>query len=646
MPPKKGLKRKRLTKATTVEPGSTEEPSSTVEPSPTVEPSTTTTVEPGSTEEPSPTAIEGEQQVPETLSPVLEESDKNEEENSKKNEEEESGEEESEEEEKEEEKEEEGNEEGEESSDDDGSRSLGGESPSDENDNEEDEIAPENQPENAMEIDEETIAIPPLSMYFPPSKYVKKIKLSTRCYIHEVLTTFDELEPPMSKSERAFFENHPSFQHVFHMPRDPNHRLMGMWMLLLRTVRIDRKKEVWFVVNGVPIRYGVSEHALISGFNCKNYALDYKNVGSMEFKKKHFKNVHVKREDVRKKLIEMVPKGERSKDRLRMMVLYFLTSIIVAPIKTGEKAPQVDEFCLKAVNDLTFCRNFQWGRYFFEYLLDTISHTMNHFNGVVTDNEKYIWPVPGFCLPIELLAFEAIPLLREKFIEDIAGADERCPRMCKVKFKKNHLKGIPLDNINHELGTTQVIDCIVSPRIEEHALMRAITEEEHDVDMADPVVESWLKRHKEGRLIRFEELYQQDLQARGIIAGPEIAGGEDIPAARGIIAGPKIAGGEDIPAVDGQELPSLAAVVGMIQDMQVEMTDQLNEILVMISSLDDTVISLDERVKSLETFREAQKAEKRKDQEEKDGDPKDTTQGEDGDPQVTKMTTRSKRQLG
>ncbi|KAG7599544.1 hypothetical protein ISN44_As06g037240 [Arabidopsis suecica] len=635
MPPKKGLKRKRLAKATTVEPGSTEEPS------PTVEPSTTTTVEPGSTEEPSPTAIEGEQ-VPETLSPVLEESDKNEEENSKKNEEEESGEEEDDKEEEKEEGNEEGNEEGEESSSDDGSRSLDRESSSDES--KEDEIAPENASENAMEIDEETEAIPPLSMYFPPSEYVKKIKLSTRCYIHEVLTTFDELEPPMSKSERAFFEDHPSFQHVFHMPRDPNHRLMGMWMLLLRTARIDRKKEVWFIVNGVPIRYGISEHALISGFNCKNYALDYKNVGSMEFKTKHFKKVPVvKREDVRKKLIEMVPKGDRSKDRLRMMVLYFLTSIIVAPIKTGEKAPQVDQFCLKAVNDLAFCRNFQWGRYSFDYMLDTISHTMNHFNGFVTENEKYIWPVPGFCLPIELLAFEAIPLLREKFIEDIAGADEGCPRMCKVKFKKNHLKGIPLDTINHELGTTQVIDCIVSPRIEEHTLMRAITEEEHDVDMADPVVESWLKRHKEGRLIRFEELYQQDLQARGIIAGPEIAGGEDIP------------------AVDGQELPSLAAVVEMIQEMKVEMTDQLNEILVVISGLDDTVNSLDERVKSLEAFREAQKVDKRKDQEEKnqendgdpkekteekDGDPKDTTQEKDGDPQVTKMTTRSKRQLG
>ncbi|KAG7590041.1 hypothetical protein ISN44_As07g022490 [Arabidopsis suecica] len=129
-----------------------------------------------------------------------------------------------------------------------------------------------------LEIDEETEAIPPLSMYFPPSEYVKKIKLSTRCYIHEVLTTFDTLEPLMSKSERAYFENHPSFQHVLHMPRNPNHRVMGMWMLLLHTARIERKKEVWFIVNGVPIRYGISEHALISGFNCKNYAVGSNNI--------------------------------------------------------------------------------------------------------------------------------------------------------------------------------------------------------------------------------------------------------------------------------------------------------------------------------------------------------------------------------
>ncbi|KAL9293510.1 hypothetical protein AtNW77_Chr3g0195051 [Arabidopsis thaliana] len=60
-----------------------------------------------------------------------------------------------------------------------------------------------------------------------------------------------------------------------------------------------------------------------------------------------------------------------------MMILYFLRSIIITPIKTGEKAPQVVEFSLNA-------------------------HTVNHFNGSVTNNEKYIWPIPGFCLLMEV----------------------------------------------------------------------------------------------------------------------------------------------------------------------------------------------------------------------------------------------------
>jgi len=54
----------------------------------------------------------------------------------------------------------------------------------------------------------------------------------------------------------------------------------------------------------------------------------------------------------------------------------------------------------------------------------------------------------------------------------------------------------------------QVIDCIVTPRIEEHELMKTITEEEDGNDVADVVVESLLKRHKDGRLIMFDELYQ------------------------------------------------------------------------------------------------------------------------------------------
>ena len=51
-------------------------------------------------------------------------------------------------------------------------------------------------------------------------------------------------------------------------------------MLLLRTTSIEKKKEVWFVVNGIPIRFGIREHALISGFNYKPYPANYQSADS------------------------------------------------------------------------------------------------------------------------------------------------------------------------------------------------------------------------------------------------------------------------------------------------------------------------------------------------------------------------------
>jgi len=127
---------------------------------------------------------------------------------------------------------------------------------------------------------EEAMAMQPLGMYFPASGYTKKIKLSTRCYISEVLKTFDDLKHALTDSEKNYFKEHLSFKHIYHLPSGYTHKLMGMWMLLLRTTSIEKKKEVWFVVNGIPIRFGIREHALISAFNYKPYPANYQSADS------------------------------------------------------------------------------------------------------------------------------------------------------------------------------------------------------------------------------------------------------------------------------------------------------------------------------------------------------------------------------
>uniref|UniRef100_A0A1J3DLK2 DUF1985 domain-containing protein n=1 Tax=Noccaea caerulescens TaxID=107243 RepID=A0A1J3DLK2_NOCCA len=193
-----------------------------------------------------------------------------------------------------------------------------------------------------------------LQMYFPPSEYKKKIKISTRCYIAGALETLlSDLNPSLTKRERSWFEMHPQFKHILHMPRDKNHKLQGMWMLLLRTACTEKEKEAWFVVNGVPIRYSIKEHALISGLDCHNYPFEFTGSGSqmgkMDFVNKYFKKgSKIRYQDVKAKLLEM----GAGRDRLNMAVLFFLSSIIKGLVKTGKEASSVDPFLLRAVNDL------------------------------------------------------------------------------------------------------------------------------------------------------------------------------------------------------------------------------------------------------------------------------------------------------
>ncbi|XP_023644447.1 uncharacterized protein At3g43530 [Capsella rubella] len=85
----------------------------------------------------------------------------------------------------------------------------------------------------------------PVNMYFNMSEYMKPFKLSAKCYITR---TVDFLRAHLKSHELDWFLGHPQFKHFFHMPNDANHKLMGMWMLLLRTASLEKKNECWFIV--------------------------------------------------------------------------------------------------------------------------------------------------------------------------------------------------------------------------------------------------------------------------------------------------------------------------------------------------------------------------------------------------------------
>ncbi|XP_010499860.1 PREDICTED: uncharacterized protein At3g43530-like [Camelina sativa] len=162
----------------------------------------------------------------------------------------------------------------------------------------------------------------------------------------------------------------------------------------------------------------------------------------------------------------------RTRHRLKMAVLYCLGSIIVGHTKdSGENVAGIDEFVVRAVDDLNFSVPFPWGRLSFDNMLEEISHTMRHFKGVVK-KEDALWPVPGFCIPLEFLLFEAVPILGNTYIDEIPEADESCPRMCRRKFKK----GFPLKDLGDTLGTTTAIASVIPHIDEEIPLLNLIME--------------------------------------------------------------------------------------------------------------------------------------------------------------------------
>ncbi|XP_024005036.1 uncharacterized protein At3g43530-like [Eutrema salsugineum] len=274
--------------------------------------------------------------------------------------------------------------------------------------------------------EEENQPLPPVRMFFEPSQYHNAIKLGTRCYIHKDVAKLESLD--LEPHELLWFTEHPQFKHFWHMHKtmheDTTHKMMGMWLLLLRTANTNKKREAWFVVNGETIP----------------------SLAAVE-----------------KKLESM--RGLVNPDWLKMCVVYFLSSIISGKTKTGKGAPSVDPLFLRIVDDLEACKRFPWGRYSFD-----------------------------------LLAFEAISCLENKYREDVRGAGRGCPRMCRKKFQPFTRKGFPLSELYETLGNTRVIESILQPSEDEVIMLLGVMErnEEEDIDNKEWVNHLVAAKHNVG----------------------------------------------------------------------------------------------------------------------------------------------------
>lgn len=221
--------------------------------------------------------------------------------------------------------------------------------------------------------------------------------MDSSCRIKE---TLDLIETKLGTELVAWFHHHPQFKHIFHMPRYASHKLTGLWALAIRTAYI-RDNQWWSAVNGIPVRYSIREHALLTGLCCdelpsrKSFA--EKHSLSLSFAHRNFLDIDkVNLGDVKEKLMSMARDDE---DIVKMALLYFIGSIIVRR-KNKEKG-FLDPFFLKLVNHLDLCKTFPWGSLSFKYCLDILEGKMKE----PSERSKLSlssWTLPRFITPLEV----------------------------------------------------------------------------------------------------------------------------------------------------------------------------------------------------------------------------------------------------
>lgn len=206
-------------------------------------------------------------------------------------------------------------------------------------------------------------------------------KLTLKCPFPSIIKCIvDALKG--NPEDLEWFQKESPFGHFLDIPNHYEHSSQMMWMLLLRQANVDRKYEMWFIVNGKPIRFSSMEYCLISGLKCTPYPEGFMaQAESKRFIKKHFpKKVEtgITIDDLMKKLKEMGDETESRKrkkktgkdsEKLKMAMLLFVSTVLFHGDRPSSK---IDEKLVGMADNMDLFVQYPWGRHSFIHLLRQI----------------------------------------------------------------------------------------------------------------------------------------------------------------------------------------------------------------------------------------------------------------------------------
>ncbi|CAH9134150.1 unnamed protein product [Cuscuta epithymum] len=252
---------------------------------------------------------------------------------------------------------------------------------------------------------------------------------------------------------------------------------LHLWSIVSRLAKIDIESEAWFVVKGVPVRYSLTEFALISGLTCSalasNYENDFDNDSKARFIEKNFDQDFegvVSYETVVARFVQLCTtlKDPEAEDELkkdaeveviRVAILMFVVMVLLAPSK--RKAP-IPEWIIGKIGGKEE-NEFPWGTWAYKGSLDALKHMdlEKKLDEIIAKNKSATMNFPGFLIPISILLFECAPDFAEKFAMRLPNCVPTLPRL--RLYRPNTTKRISTEQVQVAEESIKRVQSILLP---------------------------------------------------------------------------------------------------------------------------------------------------------------------------------------
>lgn len=251
-----------------------------------------------------------------------------------------------------------------------------------------------------------------------PAHWNVSFKLNPGCQVHDVLNlvrNFLHDIPEGTGLGMHWFEG-SQFVGFFNLDPELDNVYKPLCMLISRLLETDDdSSEMWFCVKGIPIRYSLAEHQIMTGLDCSEYTKSTKeDVDPTSFIERTLPKggslrqlKHLMENYIKSRTGGAKGKGGQSKkkrrktvvysdeEKTKLAVLYFLCSLVVLPSSSDAALPRLVRIL---VEDLPLARTYPWGRYSFTEIIHQVKD--GNINGKLQQTTPQFIPR---CLIIPLM---------------------------------------------------------------------------------------------------------------------------------------------------------------------------------------------------------------------------------------------------